>query len=112
MGHARAILGLDDASAQRKLAQTVMKQGLSVRETERAVRRIVEGPGPKAATKRALVSQDANVKAAENKLRRRFSSKVQILANSQGTGGKIEIEYYDTNDLDRIYRLMMGSNQD
>jgi ParB family chromosome partitioning protein len=111
MGHARAILGLDDANAQRKLAQSVIKQGLSVRETERSVRRIVEGPARRAAVKRSLAAEDANVKAAENKLRRRLSSKVQILANPQGTGGKIEIEFYDTNDLDRIYRVIMESNQ-
>jgi hypothetical protein len=58
-----------------------------------------------------MPSEDANVRAAENKLRRRLSSKVQILSNQAGDGGKIEIEFYDTNDLDRIYQLLMGNEE-
>jgi ParB family chromosome partitioning protein len=111
MGHARALLGIDDAEVQRKLAQTVMNQGLSVRETERTVKRLIEGPGAKEAVKRSLDSQDPNVKAAENKLRRRLSSKVQILSNQTGDGGTIEIEFYDTNDLNRLYQLIMGQEE-
>jgi ParB family transcriptional regulator, chromosome partitioning protein len=110
-GHARALLGIDDPDIQRKLAQSVINQSLSVRETERAVKRLIEGPSAKEVSKRAMPSEDANVKAAENKLRRRLSSKVQILSNQTGDGGKIEIEFYDTNDLDRIYQLLMGNEE-
>ncbi len=110
-GHARALLGIDDPDIQRKLAQSIINQSLSVRETERAVKRLIEGPSAKEASKRAMPSEDANVKAAENKLRRRLSSKVQILLNQAGDGGKIEIEFYDTNDLDRIYQLLMGNEE-
>ena len=110
-GHARALLGIDDPDIQRKLAQSVISQSLSVRETERAVKRLIEGPSAKEVIKRAMPSEDANVRAAENKLRRRLSSKVQILSNQAGDGGKIEIEFYDTNDLDRIYQLLMGNEE-
>ena len=110
-GHARALLGIDDPDIQRKLAQSVINQSLSVSETERAVKRLIEGPSAKEVSKRAMPSEDANVKAAENKLRRRLSSKVQILSNQTGDGGKIEIEFYDTNDLDRIYQLLMGNEE-
>lgn len=110
-GHARALLGIDDPEVQRKLAHNVMNQSLSVRETERTVKRLIEGPSAKDAGKRAVASEDANVRAAENKLRRRLSSKVQILVNQTGDGGKIEIEFYDTNDLDRIYQLLMGNEE-
>ena len=110
-GHARALLGIDDPDIQRKLAQSVISQSLSVRETERAVKRLIEGPSAREVSKRAVPSEDANVKAAENKLRRRLSSKVQILSNQAGDGGKIEIEFYDTNDLDRIYQLLMGNEE-
>jgi ParB family transcriptional regulator, chromosome partitioning protein len=109
MGHARAVLGLDDAAAVRKLAQAIIKQGMSVRDTERAVKRILEGPASKGQSRSAQRSEDANVKAAENKLRRRLGSKVQILTHNNGEGGKIEIEYYNMGDLDRIYRLILGS---
>jgi ParB family transcriptional regulator, chromosome partitioning protein len=110
-GHARALLGVDDSDIQRKLAQSVINQSLSVRETERAVKRVIEGPSTKDASKRTIASEDANVKAAENKLRRRLSSKVQILLNQAGDSGKIEIEFYDTNDLNRIYQLLMGNEE-
>lgn len=110
-GHARALLGVDDPDVQRKLAQTVINQSLSVRETEKTVKRLIEGPGAKDTGKRAVASEDANVRAAENKLRRRLSSKVQILVNQAGDGGKIEIEFYDTNDLDRIYQMLMGNEE-
>lgn len=110
-GHARALLGIDDPDVQRKLAQTVINQTLSVRETERTVKRLIEGPSAKDTSRRAGPSDDANVRAAENKLRRRFSSKVQILTNQAGDGGKIEIEFYDTNDLNRIYQLLMGNEE-
>lgn len=110
-GHARALLGIDDPDVQRKLAQTVMSQSLSVRETERTVKRMIEGPSAKEASKRAVPSDDANVRAAENKLRRRLSSKVQILTNQAGDGGRIEIEFYDTSDLNRIYQLLMGNEE-
>lgn len=110
-GHARALLGVDDPDIQRKLAQTVINQSLSVRETERTVKRFIEGPGAKDTGKRAMASEDANVRAAENKLRRRLSSKVQILVNQAGDGGKIEIEFYDTNDLNRIYQMLMGNEE-
>lgn len=110
-GHARALLGIDDPEVQRKLAQTIINQTLSVRETERTVKRLIEGSSAKEPSKRAVPSEDANVKAAENKLRRRLSSKVQILTNQAGDGGRIEIEFYDTNDLDRVYRLLMGNDE-
>jgi ParB family chromosome partitioning protein len=50
---------------------------------------------------------DANVKAAETKLRRHLGTQVQIIPDGKGTGGKIDIEYYSDSDLDRIYNLLM-----
>lgn len=109
MGHARALLGVDSPDIQRKLARNIIDKGLSVRETERTVKRIVNNDStalePEPA---ASVREDANVKAAENKLRRHLGSKVQIQTSQAGTGGKIEIEYYDDNDLNRIYEIIMG----
>ena len=48
---------------------------------------------------------DANVKAAETKLMRSLKTNVKIVPGKKGTGGKIEIEYYGMDDLDRIYQL-------
>lgn len=105
MGHARALLGVDEPEIQRKLAKEVSEKGLSVRQTERAIKRIVEGEETETVT---TIKEDPNFKAAEDKLRRRFSSKVHILVNQKGNGGKIEIEFFDDNDLNRIYEIIMG----
>jgi ParB family chromosome partitioning protein len=108
MGHARALLGVDDPQIQRKVAQNIISQSLSVRDTERAIKKIIGGVTPQAATAKGVVQDDANIRAAENKLRRRIGSQVRIVSNQNGEGGKIEIEYYSDNDLHRIYQLIMA----
>lgn len=107
MGHARALLGVDDPLIQRKLADKVIAHSLSVRETERAIKKIVSGD-EEAKPRAAQQIEDANVRAAEGKLRRKLSSKVQIIMN-QNQSGKIEIEFYDSNDLNRIYEIIMNN---
>ncbi len=105
MGHARALLGVDEPDIQRKLAREVSEKGLSVRQTERAIKRIVEGEETETVT---TIKEDPNFKAAEDKLRRKLSSKVHIVVNQKTNGGKIEIEFFDDNDLNRLYEIIMG----
>jgi ParB family chromosome partitioning protein len=107
MGHARALLGVDEPEIQRKLAKDVSEKGLSVRQIERAIKRIVEGEETEIVT---AVKEDPNFKAAEDKLRRKLSSKVHILLNQKNNGGKIEIEFFDNTDLNRIYETIMGKD--
>ncbi|HEY0405095.1 MAG TPA: ParB/RepB/Spo0J family partition protein [Pyrinomonadaceae bacterium] len=109
MGHARALLGVDDADAQRRVAQNIVEQTLSVRETERAIKRIIAGATPAAATQPLPARDDANIRAAENKLRRRLGTQVRVMPSQTGAGGKIEIEYYNETDLDRVYQLLIGT---
>ena len=97
----------DDIGKQRSVAKAAIESGWSVRETERAVKQVERSTvttGPKGVT----ATTDANVKAAENKLMRRLSTNVKIHPAKTGKGGKIEIEYYGTQDLDRIYELIMN----
>ncbi len=108
-GHARALLGIDDQDIQRRIARNVIDKGLSVRETERAIKRVIAGASPAAATLPPQKRDDANIRAAEVKLRRRLGSQVRVLPNQTGIGGKIEIEYYSENDLHRIYQLLSGA---
>ncbi|HEV7373252.1 MAG TPA: ParB/RepB/Spo0J family partition protein [Pyrinomonadaceae bacterium] len=108
MGHARALLGVDDQDIQRRVARDVIEQSLSVRETERAIKRIIAGASPALATLPGPKRDDANVRSAETKLRRRFGTQVRVLPSQTGTGGKIEIEYYNDSDLDRLYQLLSG----
>lgn len=105
MGHARALLGVDEPEIQRKMAKEVSEKGLSVRQVERAIKRIVEGEETETVT---TIKEDPNFKAAEDKLRRKLSSKVHILVSQKSNGGKIEIEFFDDNDLNRIYEIIMG----
>ncbi len=108
-GHARALLGIDNPEAQRNLARNVMERSLSVRETERAVKRLVDSVNEtKPSFFKPLKRDDANLRAAETKLRRHLGTQVHVLPNQNGTGGKIEVEYYDDQDLNRVYKLLAG----
>lgn len=103
-GHARTLLGTADVDLQRQIARKVIERELSVRETERMIRRAAEGPAKSGGATR--IEGDPNVRAAESKLRRRLGSQVRILQNRNGSGGKIEISFYNVQELDRIYRLI------
>lgn len=105
-GHARALLMADSADSQRRLAQKIIEMSLSVRETEKAVKRLGREGLQTTENKQVKIKIDANVKAAETKLRRHLGTQVHILPDGKGTGGKIEIEYYSESDLDRIYELI------
>lgn len=106
MGHARALLALEEPRLQIQAAQEITERELSVRDTERLVRRLLEG-GKKAPKHQPQM--DANVAAAEEKLRLRFGTKVSI--RKLGKGGKIEIHYFNNEDLDRIYGLLMNQQR-
>lgn len=99
MGHARALLSLNNDALQRKLAQVIAEKQLSVREAEALVKRAIKGETVVAPNAERPV--DPNVKAAEDKLSKTLNTKVRIA--SKGRGGSIEIEYYSSEDLDRIY---------
>lgn len=99
MGHARALLSLNNDALQRKLAQVIAEKQLSVRDAEALVKRAIKGETVVAPTAERPV--DPNVKAAEDKLSKTLNTKVRIA--SKGRGGSIEIEYYSAEDLDRIY---------
>ena len=110
-GHARALLGIDDPEIQRKLAKSVIDKGLSVRQIEYVVKSTIEGKSQLDQEAAATIKEDANIKAAEAKMRRKLSSKVNILVNQKNGGGKIEITFYDEKDLGRIYDLIMGKDE-
>ena len=111
MGHARALLGVDDADKQRQIARSIIDRSLSVRDTERAVKRVVAGEdsSPTVAPTSTERVSDANTRAAESKLRRRLGTQVHILPNQSGDGGKIEVQYYNESDLQRLYEIILGS---
>jgi ParB family transcriptional regulator, chromosome partitioning protein len=109
MGHARALLGIDDVEIQRKIACNIVERGLSVRETEKAVKRTVEGANGSISMPEATKQDDANFRAAEDKLRRHLGTQVRVLPNVKGNGGKIELQYYNDDDLNRLYKLLVNT---
>lgn len=108
-GHGRALLANDDPTVQREVGKAAIDLGLSVRDTERAVKRARRGeriPTTEPAVARS--EPDPNVKAAETRLMRTLNTGVKIVPGRKGLGGKIEIEYYSTDDLDRIYQVIIS----
>ena len=106
-GHARALLMTDNADFQKRVAKSIIEMALSVRETEKAIKRLNRGESQVVDKTTVKPILDANGKAAETKLKRYFSTNVRIVPNGKGTGGKIEMEYYGETDLNRIYELML-----
>ena len=107
-GHARTILGLDHVDLQRRMARKIIDGGLSVRATELLVQKSSdEKPAKKSA---AAQVEDPNIRAAETKLRRALGTQVKITQTADGKG-KIEISFFDTRDLDRVYNLLMPAAQ-
>lgn len=103
-GHARALLTVEDALLQRRLAQKIVKNNWSVREVERRVRNLAAPKLPRSLSK--SLHEDPNLRAAEVRLRRHLGTQVRIIPNEPGKSGKIEIEYYSLPDLDRIYNAI------
>jgi len=102
-GHARTLLSLDHVDLQRRIARQIIDGGLSVRVTEQLVQKSSE---EKPARRSAPQAVDPNIKAAETKLRRVLGTQVKILQAADGRG-KVEISFFSTQDLDRIYNLLM-----
>jgi ParB family chromosome partitioning protein len=104
MGHARALLSLDSKEEQKKLAEEIVKRKWSVREVEQAVKR---GSSEPSAIRESSThaNDDANIRAAELKLKRFLGTPVKI--NLGHSGGRIEIEFGSTSELDRIYSIIM-----
>ncbi|HEV7745809.1 MAG TPA: ParB/RepB/Spo0J family partition protein [Pyrinomonadaceae bacterium] len=109
-GHARTLLGLDQPDMQRRIARKVIEQDLSVRATEQLVRLSATRSTERAAKVTPKQQDvDPNVRAAENKLRRHFGTQVRIVQPAGGAGGRIELEFYNQSDLNRLYALLTES---
>jgi ParB family chromosome partitioning protein len=104
-GHARTLLALSHPDQQRRIARQIIDGGLSVRMTENIVQKLVEGKSARSAAAPRTV--DPNVRAAESKLRRALGTQVKILMSDQGRG-KVEISFFNSQDLDRIYNLLVN----
>lgn len=102
MGHARALLGLKTPEEQKNIWNQIQLQSLSVRETEELIRKLNEPPTVSRETKKMLnnYEKDPNLLEMEDELQHVLGTKVII--KQSGAGGKIEIEYYSSEEFERI----------
>ncbi len=108
MGHARALLGVDDAVRAGDLARQAVKEGWSVREVERRVREAGSSAGGgRRKPPAGGAARDPLVKALEEALRSRLGTRVQIRRGGKGKG-VIEVPFHDTEDFERIFALVTG----
>ncbi|MGE3319341.1 MAG: ParB/RepB/Spo0J family partition protein [Candidatus Berkiella sp.] len=98
MGHARALLGLKGVM-QSQVAQTVINRSLSVRETEKLVNKLQEGPMPTAPEE--TLSADPNIRRLEEDLSDKLGAKVKIKHNHKGRG-QVVIRYHSVDELEGI----------
>lgn len=103
-GHARALLSLDDDEIQVAICQQIVAQGLSVRRVESLVKAYKDGTTKKPGKKQSY--KDPNLLSLEEDLQRQFGTSVNI--NRRGQKGKIEIEFYSDDDLNRVLDLIRG----
>ena len=109
MGHARSLLNVPGEPAQAELCRRVIDQQLSVRETERLAKSLVTPQLKKSAAEVEVKANgaelDPNVRAALDDIAMALGTKVRLYAKSP-TAGRLEIEYYSQEDLDRIYGVI------
>jgi ParB family transcriptional regulator, chromosome partitioning protein len=99
-GHARTLLAIQDSDVQKRVAIQIIQNNLSVRETENLVKGVVVGKRRK---RSSLVNHDYEYLASD--LQTLFGTKVKILEGNNNKG-KITIEYYSNDDLDRIVNMV------
>ncbi len=107
MGHARALLGLEESKQMETLRNEIVKQDLTVRQTESRVNKLKKGVLDKPITQK--VNKDIFTKDLEKDLARRLGTKVDILPKKNG--GKLIVTYYSDDDLERIQMLMGNSKK-
>jgi ParB family chromosome partitioning protein len=102
MGHARALLAITDGVQQFDAARQVVRKGLSVRETERLVKRMLAGPGGKAPAKKPA-AENADIRRLEVEVSEKLGARVSLQHTQKGAG-KLVISYNSLDELDGILK--------
>ena len=105
-GHARAILSLENKEKQKELCALIIKKGLSVRQAEAIVKRWSEKPVKSAPPVKKRGDLESQLSSLKDSLRKHLGTKVLITQKDKR--GKIEIEYYSHEDLERIVQAILG----
>ena len=102
MGHARALLGLENNGQMHAMCQEILKQGLTVRQTESKVNRLKKPAILKLAS--SMKKKNIFIRDLEKELERKLGTKVEV--SPKKTGGKLVVSYYSDDDLERIQKLI------
>lgn len=105
-GHARALIPIEDQEMQLQLAQKIFDEKLSVREVEKLVKGILKPENEKLKKEEKQQTIQYIYQNIENKLKEKFSRKVEIRSKGKNGSGKIEIEFYSNEDLDRLVETL------
>lgn len=108
-GHARALLAIDDLEQQHLLAVKIFDEKLSVRETEKLIKDIKkpkEQPKQEKKIENSFIYDDL-----AEKMKQALGTKVKVLSKGNGKG-KIEIEYYSDNELERMFEIIMSGKKE
>ena len=105
-GHARALIPIEDQEMQLQLAQKIFDEKLSVREVEKLVKGILKPEKEKLKKEEKQQTIQYIYQDIENKLKEKFSRKVEISSKGKNGSGKIEIEFYSNDDLDRLVETL------
>jgi len=108
VGHARALLNLTDEDQQAQICQKIIANKLSVRDVEGLVKHLTDPRFLSQVTenKDEAAPVDANVRAALEEIQMALGTRVKLVAKANGAG-RLEIEYYSADDLDRIYSVIV-----
>lgn len=103
-GHARALISIEDPEEQYLIAQKIFEKKLSVREVEKLVKDLHKPPKPPKEENKTL---QAIYQEISERLKQSLSTKVSVSAKQNGAG-KIEIEFYNHEDLERLLERITG----
>ena len=108
VGHARTLLNITDPDEQARACDQIITRQLSVRDTEAFVKALTRPPEPASAESQNKKGPalDPNVKAALDEMSMALGTRVRLVAKSP-TAGRLEVEYYSQEDLDRIYSVIV-----
>lgn len=105
MGHARALLAIDDPVAQKEMAQKIINEKMTVRDIEKSAQPAVPGKQKSSVNRPETAAKDPNIVHLEERMRYRLGTQVSIVQTS-AEKGKVEIYFYSLEDMNRIFDLL------
>ncbi|MBX3010995.1 MAG: ParB/RepB/Spo0J family partition protein [Caldilineaceae bacterium] len=110
-GHARALLALKEADQLEQILQLVIQQDLNVRQTEALVKRLTEAATTESPAEMAEPNDDPQTGHLEARFRSALGTRVNLSRNANGSG-RLVIHFYNDDDLDNLYQLIAGGDEE